>query len=64
MSKRKIAITLIKSWIGQPAKHRLVIKGVGLKRIHHTVIRSNTPEIRGMVQKISHLVAVKEVDQK
>ncbi len=57
---KKIAIKQIRSGIGTPVKHRLIIKGLGLRRIGHTVMREDTPEIRGMVWKIKHLVEVSE----
>ena len=58
----KIAITQIKSGIGRPGKHKKIIKGLGLRKIGHTVIREDTPETRGMVWKIQHLVAVKYIE--
>ena len=59
---KMIAITQVRSEIGTPEKHRSVIKGLGLRKIGHKVIRQDTPEIRGMVNKIRHLVTVEEVD--
>lgn len=60
-SKKKLAITLVKSYIGYSYRQRLVVKGLGLRRLRETVIRENTPAIQGMVRKISHLVKVEEV---
>ncbi|MCC7203254.1 MAG: 50S ribosomal protein L30 [Nitrospirae bacterium] len=57
---KKIAIRQVRSGIGTPVKQRLVIKGLGLRRIGHTVMRDDTPETRGMVWKIRHLVEVVE----
>lgn len=57
----KLEITLRKSEIGRPEKHRRVLKGLGLTKLNKTVVRPDTPEIRGMVNKIVHLVEVKEV---
>lgn len=57
---KKIAIRQVRSGIGTPVKQRLIIKGLGLRRIGHTVMREDTPEIRGMVWKIKHLVEVVE----
>lgn len=57
---KRIAIKQIKSGIGTPEKHRMTIKGLGLRRIGQTVLREDTPEIRGMVWKIKHLVEVLE----
>lgn len=53
-----IKITLVKSVISVPKKHRDVVAGLGLKRVNQTVERIDTPEIRGMVSKVSHLLSV------
>lgn len=53
-----IKITLVRSTICLPAKHRKVVEGLGLRRCNQTVERVDTPEIRGMIAKISHLVKV------
>lgn len=58
---KKISIKLIRSPIGRPKKHKLIIKGLGLSRPNKSVIREDTPQIRGMINKISHLVEVREV---
>ncbi|HXC61247.1 MAG TPA: 50S ribosomal protein L30 [Nitrospiria bacterium] len=60
-SKKKLAITLVRSYIGYSYRQRLVVKGLGLRRLRETVIRENTPSVQGMVRKISHLVKVEEV---
>lgn len=57
---KKIAITQTKSGIGRPDKHKKIILGLGLRKIGQTVIREDTPEIRGMVRKIQHLLKVEE----
>ena len=57
---KKIAIKQIKSGIGKPEKHKKIIRGLGLRKIGHTVLREDTPEIRGMVWKIKHLLEVVE----
>lgn len=58
MSK-KISITLKRSAIGRKGKHKLVAIGLGLRKLNQTVVREDSPEIRGMVNKISYLVEVK-----
>lgn len=58
----KLEITLRKSGIGRPEKHKKILKGLGLTRLNKTVVRADTPEIRGMVRKVIHLVDVKEID--
>ena len=60
-SKKKVAITLVRSYIGYSYRQRQVVKGLGLRRLHETVIRENSPAVQGMVKKISHLVKMVEV---
>ena len=57
---KKLKITLVKSGIARPGKHKVVLIGLGLKKMNHFVIRLDTPQIRGMITKISHLVKVEE----
>jgi large subunit ribosomal protein L30 len=59
---RKLKITLKRSRYGWKPEHREALKGLGLKKIGQTVVRDDTPEIRGMVRKISHLVEVEEYE--
>jgi len=56
----ELKITLVKSHIGKPASQRAVLNGLGLTRRNKTVILKDTPETRGMVKKVSHLVKVAE----
>ena len=55
-----IRITLTKSPIGSKQKHRATLRGLGLRRMHHTVEREDTPQVRGMVRSVAHLVRVEE----
>jgi large subunit ribosomal protein L30 len=55
-----LKITLVKSMIGRPEKHRKVLRGMGLTKINRTVELEDTPSIRGMVHVVSHLVKVEE----
>jgi large subunit ribosomal protein L30 len=55
-----LKITLVKSMIGRPEKHRKVLRGMGLTKLNRTVELQNTPSIRGMVEKVSHLVVAEE----
>lgn len=57
----KISVTLVKSTIGRKQDQIATVKALGLKKIRDNVIHEDTPAIRGMVQKVSHLVDVKEV---
>jgi len=56
----KIKVTLVKSMIGRPEKHRRVLKGMGLTKRQRTVWLVDTPETRGMINKVTHLVKVEE----
>ncbi len=56
----KIKITLIRSSIARPGKQKVVLAGLGLKRLNKAVVRLDTPEIRGMINKVSHLVSVEQ----
>jgi large subunit ribosomal protein L30 len=55
-----LKITLVKSMIGRPEKHRKVLRGMGLTKLNRTVELKNTPSVRGMVEKVSHLVVAEE----
>ncbi len=53
-------ITLKKSLIGRPEKHRRVIQSLGLRKLNKTVVLKDTPAVRGMIRKVSHMLAVEE----
>ena len=59
--KKQIKVTLVRSPIGFQPKHRECVRGLGLKRMHHTVVLEDTPSIRGMCNKIDYMVRVEEV---
>lgn len=58
---KQLSITLVRSYIGRPGKHKRVVAGLGLRKMNQTVIRQDTPQTRGMIYKISHLLEVKEI---
>ena len=58
LSKATVSVTLIKSFYGRLPKHRATVTGLGLKRINHTVVLEDTPEVRGMINKVSYLLKV------
>ncbi len=58
--KNTVSVTLIKSFYGRLPSHRATVTGLGLKRINHTVELIDTPEIRGMINKISYLLKVED----
>lgn len=59
MSKT-ISVTLVKSMIGRPEKHRKILRGMGLTKCNRSVALVDTPSTRGMINKVSHLVKFKE----
>jgi large subunit ribosomal protein L30 len=56
----KLNITLVRSMIGRPEKHRKVLRGMGLTRVGKTVTREDTPATRGMIQAVAHMLRVEE----
>lgn len=62
MSK-KLRITLVKSPIGYKKVQRVTVETLGLRKMHATVVHTETPQIRGMINKVSHLLQVEEVEE-
>jgi len=60
MAEKKIQIKQVKSKIGYDQKQRATLRGLGLRRMNHTVELEDTPSIRGMIDKVRHLVKVVE----
>ena len=60
MSSKQITIKLIKSPAGRLQRHRACVRGLGLRRMHHTVSVADTPENRGMINKIVDMLAIEE----
>lgn len=56
----KVKITLVRSLIGRPGDQRDTVKALGLGKTNSTVTHEGTPQIMGMVRKVSHLVKVEE----
>lgn len=59
---KKLEITLTKSLIGRPEDQKVTVKTLGLRKLHQTVVQNDNDAIRGMINKVSHLVTVKEID--
>jgi len=57
---RRVKVTLVRSPIGFNKTQALTVEGMGLRRIRHTVELPDTPETRGMIHKVRHLVTVSE----
>ncbi|MCP8971130.1 50S ribosomal protein L30 [Ectobacillus ponti] len=58
---KKLEITLTRSLIGRPQDQRATVEALGLKKLHQTVVKEENAAITGMINKVSHLVTVKEV---
>ena len=58
----KLEITYKKSWIGYEKSQGATIRALGLRKLNQKVVQEDTPVIRGMINKVSHLVAVEEVE--
>jgi large subunit ribosomal protein L30 len=59
----QLKITQTRSGIGAKPNHRETLRSLGLKRVHDVVVKEDRPEIRGMVQTVTHLVTVEEVQK-
>ena len=57
---KMLKIKMVASEIGRPEKQRKVLRGLGLKKLNNIVILADTPQTRGMINKVSHLVSVEE----
>ncbi len=53
-----VTVTLVRSVIGRIESHKATVKGLGLRRMHHTVVLQDTPEIRGMINTVGYLLKV------
>lgn len=59
--QKRIRVTLRRSPHGRLAKHKQCVVGLGLRRMHQTVDIEDTPQNRGMINKVSYLLEIKEV---
>ena len=58
----KLKVTLVRSGINRPEPQKLTIRGLGLTKLHQSVILNDSPAIRGMIRKVSHLVKVEAAE--
>ena len=58
----RLKVTQVKSEIGGTSNQRNTLRSLGLKRMRDTVVKEDRPEIRGMINTVSHLIVVEEVD--
>jgi ribosomal protein L30, bacterial/organelle len=61
MADKTIKITLTKSVIGASPLQKKVVEALGLRKMHHTVEHPDTPQTRGAIEKVKHLVTIEEV---
>jgi len=61
VAQNKIQVTLVKSVIGRLKKHKACVRGLGLRRMNHTVLVEDTPSNRGMINKVIYLLKVEEI---
>lgn len=59
-TEKKLKVTQVRSVIGHLQKQKLTMKALGLRRIRHTVLHQDTPQIRGMLDKVKHLVKIEQ----
>ena len=57
----RIRIKLVRSTLGCKPSQRLTIKALGLRRLNHVVEHNNTPQIKGMIDRVRHLISVEEI---
>ena len=62
MSPAQLKVTQVRSVIGSKGDHKRTVRALGLKRIRDERVHEDTPQIRGMVHKVRHLVSVEEVE--
>ena len=58
----RLRVTLVRSTIGFDKRQAEVVRGLGLRRLNHTVERQDVPSVRGMIRKVRHLIRVIEVE--
>jgi large subunit ribosomal protein L30 len=58
----RLRVTQVRSVIDRPRDQKATVRALGLRRIRHSVMKDDRPEIRGMIRKVSHLVRVEEME--
>lgn len=61
---KMLKITQVRSYVGRPENQRKVLRGLGLGKMHRSVVLEDRAEVRGMINKISHLVKFEEIEGK
>lgn len=60
MAEKELNVTLVRSKIGRLASHKACLTGLGLKRMHHSVLVADTPCNRGMINKVAYMLKVED----
>ncbi len=63
MTEKHLKVTLVRSAQGRLKSHQACVRGLGVRRMHHSVVLDDTPENRGMINKVSYLLKVEEVEE-
>jgi len=58
----KLKVTQVRSRNSRPERQRKTLTALGLRRLHHSVTHDDTPQIRGMIRRVQHLVDVEEIE--
>jgi large subunit ribosomal protein L30 len=58
----KLRVTQLRGMAGKPKRQRDTVRALGLRRVRHSVIKEDRPEVRGMIARVEHLVSVEEVE--
>ena len=61
MLDKKLKVTLVRSINGRLAAHKACVRGLGLRRMHHSVEVEDTPAVRGMINKVNYMVKVEDM---
>ena len=61
MAKKKLKVTLVRSFFGTGKGHMACVRGLGLRRLRHSVELDDSPAVRGMIRKVSYMVKCEEV---
>ena len=59
--RKQVRVTLVRSTIEGLKVHKDCVRGLGLRRLHHSVVLEDTPSVRGMINRVQHLLTVEEV---
>lgn len=58
----KLRVTQVRGMAGKPKRQKDTVRALGLRRIRHSVVKEDRPEVRGMIARVQHLVTVEEVE--